>query len=237
MRIIMVLAAGVALSFLLSGLLKLSHLVTMSDGLRRRVQTFLPGTMLLVSLAYYFWALTELFGSQSFYPVVVAGSLAIFLLLLVWFVLRDLVAGVVFATKHPALQGRRIEAENVSGQVLKVGLTGLRVRTDGGQILSVPYTRIAGRVLAEQFREQSADQFRCAVPVTRGDDTEVLRERLTREILLSPWVNPHLPLSVRIATKGTDRSAEVLFHSLNEHHAALVEERLRKQSLPPPRKG
>jgi hypothetical protein len=230
MRTILVLAVGVGLWFLLAGLLKLLHFTTLSDRLRQRIRTILPVAMLLISLAYYFWALKELFGGESFYPYVAAGSLAIVILLLVWFVMRDLVAGMVFVTKHPGLLGRRIEAESVSGQVLRVGPTGLRVRTDGGRVLSVPYTRIAGRVVAQQARERSADQFRCTVPVAGSDDTDLLREKLTREILLSPWVNPHLPLSVRIVATGTDRSAETVFHSLNEHHASLVEDRLRKQS-------
>ncbi len=230
MKILLVLAAGIALWFLFYGLVRLVDLITMPENLRARIRMLLPGSIFVICLGYSLWALDELFGREPFYPALVVGFLTIVLLLLVWFVLRDLVAGMVFATKHPGVLGRRIEAEHVSGHVLKVGYTGLKVRTDSGQILSVPYTRIAGHVVAEQFREQSADQFRFTLQMGGEDDVEVLRERITKDTLLSPWVNHHLPLTVRILGTGTGRTAEVVFHCLNEHHAVLVEERLRQRN-------
>ncbi|MGB2958368.1 MAG: mechanosensitive ion channel domain-containing protein, partial [Bacteroidota bacterium] len=206
MKFIVVLVAGIALWLLLSGLVKLLNVITMSEDLRKRIRRVLPGMVLVLCLAYLLWSLNELLSREPFYPVIVAVSLSIVLLPFVWFLLRDLVAGVVFATKHPDVLGRRIEAKNVSGHVLKVGYTGLRVRADDGQILSVPYVRIVGQVVAEQSRQRSADQFRFTLPIPGEDDAEMLQERITREILLSPWVNLHLPHSVRIVRAGSDRS-------------------------------
>jgi len=233
MKFIMVLVAGTALLFLLFGLVKLLNVITMSEDLRKRIRRVVPGMILVICLAYLLWSLNELLGREPFYPVIVAVALAIVLLPLVWFVLRDLVAGVVFATKHPDVLGRRIETKNVSGHVLKVGYTGLRVRTDEGQILSVPYARIVGRVVAEQSVQRSVDHFRFTLPIAGEDDAELLRERITREILLTPWVNLRLPHSVRLVRAGSDRSVEVVFHCLNEQQAVLVEERLRKRTLVP----
>ncbi len=230
MKVISVLIAGGALVLAQIFMARITLLIPLSDTVRRKLERIRPGLLLLLWVLFSFWTLKTLFADAPFYRGLTGGLAGVLLLLFAWFILRDLVAGVIFSTKHPDALNRRIRAGTVTGRVLKAGFTGLQVAADGGEVLSVPYSNLVGEVAVENAQDHSLPRFQTTVSLEGiPGDVDSVRKEIQKEILLSPWVNHrHLP-SVRLLGGGDHRTAEVVFHCLNDHHAAMVEERLRSR--------
>ncbi len=230
MKVISVLIAGGALVLVQILIGRAAHLIPLSGTVRRKLARIRPGFFFLLWVLFGFWALQTLIADSPFYTVLAGGLVGVLVVLFAWFILRDLVAGVIFSTKHPDSLNRRIRAGGVTGRVLKAGLTGLQVAADGGEVLSVPYSNLVGEVAVENAQDQSLPRFRTTLSLAGiSGDVDSVRKDIQKEILLSPWVNHrHLP-SVRLLGGGDHRTAEVEFHCLNGHHAAMVDERLRSR--------
>ena len=228
MTVVMVVLVAVLLWMALYGLRRLPTLLSISAGFQARIRSVLPAVSLILWILFGIWAVNTLVSVDDYATVFIATALSIFALLFGWFILRDLVARIVFSARHPALQGTHIEAAGFSGRVVRAGMLGIQLRAQGGETIFLPYSSLAAGAVAEHPPERSADEFRLRVAIPGEANGEEAADLLKRHLLLSPWVNATRPPTVQVSGSGTDRFADVFFHCLNEEHALHIEESLRK---------
>ena len=228
MTILLVVVVALLLWGALIGLRRIPAMLSLSPALQAKIRSVLPAVSLTAWLLYIVWAVNTLIAVDEHATIVIVIALSMVVLLFGWFVLRDLVAGIVFVARHPSLRGVYIETAGQAGKVLRTGILGLQLRGDGGETVSLPYSALAGGVLVEHPPQRTAEEFRLRVAIpgeANGDETiELLRKRL----LLSPWVNAAKPPTVQVSGSGQERVADIVYSSLNEEQALHVEESLRK---------
>jgi len=236
MTAVLVVLVGFCLWLGLAGIRRLPRLLSFSSELQARVRSAVPALSLTCWLLYGIWAIIVLAPADTPVHVLILAAVAVILLLFSWFVLRDLVAGIVFAAKHPALDGVHIQAGQVTGRVVRTGVLGLALRGEGGERISLPYSALAGATLVEHPPERSADEFRTRLAIPGDANGEEAGDDLRRRLLLLPWVNPVRPPAVQVSGSGHERVAEVVYHCLSQEHALHVDEYLR-QHYQHPRSG
>jgi small-conductance mechanosensitive channel len=224
----LIVLVGLCLWLALAGIRRLPRLLSFSTELQARVRSAVPALSLSAWLLYGIWAIIVLAPADAPVHLLILGAVAILLLLFSWFVLRDLVAGIVFAARHPGLDGVQIQAGAVTGRVVHTGVLGIALRGEGGERISLPYSALAGATLVEQPPERSADEFRTRLAIPGDANGEEAGDDLRRRLLLLPWVNPVRPPTVQVSGSGRDRVAEVVYHCLSEEHALHVDEYLRQ---------
>ena len=133
MTVVMVILGAALLWLALQGLKRLPMVLTLSPDIHARIRSVLPAVSLTAWLLFVVWAVHTLAPPDAYGGMVMVVVLSMFLLLFGWFVLRDLVAGVVFSARHPALQGVRIQAAGYGGRVTRRGLLGIHLRAEGGR--------------------------------------------------------------------------------------------------------
>jgi len=224
---IFVAIVGVALWFLIFAIRKLVDSIDMSSAARTRIRVLLPSGVFVAWTLFGLWAIERLFAEKSFQPVLLGGVALALAALFVWFLLRDVVAGIIFRTKHPNVLNHHLSVGNMKGKVIGLRSTTLQIQTDSGEQLSFPYSKIAGESITEFARSKTLDRFHFALPVEGDEDPEVLNRELRKELLLIPWVNHHIPPTVRLSSSDGRRVANVSFHCLNDEHASTIQERMR----------
>ncbi len=230
MTIILIVAAGALLWGVLFVVQRLVDRGRFSYGLKTRLRRLLPGATFTAWVLFSLWAMHQLLAEEEFYPLLAGGAVLLILGLFGWFVLRDTVAGVIFSSKNPNILHNRMKIGEMKGKVVKLGTTTLRLQSDTGELLSIPYSKVAGEAIAEYAREDIADRFSVRFAVADGEDAATLRQAMARELMLLPWVNHRQALGARIVTGPNGKAVEVSFHCLNREHAAKVEERLSERA-------
>ena len=222
MNLMMLTIAGALLWVLQVVMRRSVDVVSVTSAMRERFRKALPGTLAALWLGYVWLVFYVLVGTESYYPYLAGGLLVLLVGLVGWYVLRDIVAGVAFLTKHPGILKHRLSILGVHGKVVRLGPTSLSLRTDTGQILSIPYSRIAGESFTDHSQSTASDRFTLSLAV--GDDSEPneLAHAIRTDLMLLPWTNAHFRPHVRIVRTDGKITAEITYHSLNEEHAARV---------------
>ena len=229
--LIMVLLLGVLLwAFLKTGRQIILASVSHFPALKRLVPLF-PGISFIVWLVYAFWLIHVGFSGNELYPFLALFLFILLAVLFAWFVLRDIVAGLVFSTRNQFSLNYRISFRDTTGKIIGIGITHLVVRTDSGDIASIPYSRLSGEVLCKRAEDAASDYYRILLKLKKTEPPNQLQASITREVLCIPWASFGTTPIVRLKEES-DISCdfEVLFQSLNSRHAARVERALRSWS-------
>ena len=224
----MVLLAGI----LLWALLKIGRQIIVASISRfsalKRVVPLLPGISFIVWTVYAFWLVYEWFSRyEKLYPFLMLLLFALLAALITWFVLRDIIAGVVFSTRNQFSLNHRISFGDTTGKIIGIGITHLAVRTDSGDTASIPFSRLSSEVICERAEDTASDYYRILLRLGKTESPDQLQAAITREVLCIPWASFGTAPIVRL--KGESDSSyefEVLFRSLNSRHAARAERAL-----------
>jgi len=226
--IILVLFTGV----LLWALLKTGRQIILASISRfsalKRIVPLLPGISFVAWLIYTFLLVHVCLSRYEVYPFLVLFLFILLASLFTWFVLRDIIAGLVFSTRNQFSLNHRISFGDTTGKIIGIEITHLVVRTDSGDTASIPYSRLSGEVVCERAEDTASDYYRTLLKLGKTEPPDQLQASITREVLCIPWASFGTTPIVRL--KGENDSSydfEVLFQSLNSRHAARVERALR----------
>ncbi|MEJ2109247.1 MAG: mechanosensitive ion channel [Acidobacteriota bacterium] len=228
MKIIFDLFAGLLLWAILSAIRKGVAATAHRAAALQRIQSFLPTIAAILWFFYGLWLIHGWFANQAIFPILLFFYIAIPALLIYWFVLRDVIAGLVFSSRMQFQPGRRIQHGDMSGRIIRKGAAHLLLRTDSGDTVRIPYSSLSGKIVTEKSEETESDYFRIHLSLRKQDRPDLLQARLAHDIIANPWASASTPPIVRLQ-KQTDSSCEfeILFRSLNSRHAARVENAIR----------
>lgn len=199
-----------------------------SSGIQR-IMPFLPGFAFAVWLLYAFWLLQRWFAATSIYPMVLFLLIALLSILFVWFILRDIIAGIVVSGRKQLQINHRIRLKDLSGKIIEKRTTHVTIRTDNGDLARIPYSRLSGEVFPERSEETGSDFHSILLSVPKNNTPEQLQAILARNVMSIPWASAGTAPIVRLKDE-TDSvcNFEILIRSLNSKHAARVEHILRE---------
>jgi hypothetical protein len=225
---ILILLMGV----LLWALLKTGRQIILSSSSRfsslERVVPLLPGISFIVWIVYAFWFAHACFSKYEIYPFLMLFLLILLAALIAWFVLRDIIAGLVFSTRNQFSLNHRVSFGDTTGKIIGIGMTRLVVRTDSGDKASIPYSCLSSEVVCERAEDTAPDFYRVLLKLNKAAPPDQLQAAITREVLCIPWASFGTPPIVRLKEESDSfYDFEVLFRSLNSRHAARVERKLR----------
>ncbi len=226
--IMMTLLIGV----LLWALLKTGRQITLASTSRfpalRRIVSFFPGLSFAAWLIYAFWLAHIYLSGYEAFPFLMLSLFVLLAALFAWFVLRDIIAGLVFTARNQFSLNSRISFGDATGKIIGIGITRLVVRTDSGDAASIPYSRLSNEIICERAEDTASDYYRILLKLEKIEPPDQLQASIVREVLCTPWASFGTMPIVRLKEEtGSSVDFEVLFQSLNARHAARVERSLR----------
>ena len=152
---------------------------------------------LVLWMLYFFWTVDRLFERKSYYDYLFVGLVFIFVILLAWFYVKDLVAGSLFKIQHNPKPGRFLQAENIEGVIRKAGATHLTLETPDGELIKIPFSKLQGSVITQGYPKEHAGDFRLHLRLEKSIPKEEAIARIRASVLHDPYCVFKKPVEVK----------------------------------------
>lgn len=151
------------------------------------IRRFLPLFELIAWSCYLIWTTNQVFKFSD-YLVYLNFILAILLALFVsWYLIRDFVAGVQLKTRFNPAKGQIFHTQNIKGEIKKVGMLSLRIKSKEGGDLIIPYTRLQQESIRLNFLEESDADSKFMISVNTDLNEEQAAKKIEELIINSAW--------------------------------------------------
>ncbi|HNS17892.1 MAG TPA: mechanosensitive ion channel [Bacteroidales bacterium] len=175
-------------------------------------------------LFFIFWAMDYLFRNEFFFPYLLSVLILLVVGFLGWYLLRDLFAGIVFRVKYSLKKGTHIRAGEISGIIQSQHLTCLKIITDDGQMLRVPYSRINHEMIIERVQPGVLKGTVVHLLVDSSLSKYQVETLIHDTILNLPWSSLKEEPAIRFLQENEkEHRVVVTFYTLSAKHARLIE--------------
>jgi hypothetical protein len=171
---------------------------------------------LIIWLIYIVWATEYLFREKFFYQYLVYTMIFITTGFVAWFLLKDIFAGIIFRIRHNLKNDSYICAGELMGQIKSQHLTCLKLLTDNGHLLSIPYSRIIQEVITELAQASTSGDHVFHLKVDSSISKTNAESLIRNTLLNNPWSN--LKEEPRLRFMEEDENGyiyEISFHPMN----------------------
>jgi small-conductance mechanosensitive channel len=193
----------------------------------------LPVAELAAWIIFLVWAMQYMVVRGyllTLFPVLV---FTIIILYLAWYGLKDLIAGVVFRSSYSLNINDHISVMGIAGKITAISPTRIELEDHSGQIISIPYGKMAGNVVLRQYPSQTilSHHFMFEVPQTESpEDVFVIMEKLRITILALPWASQKKAPKITVEEQHTDHLIlGITIFSIDESYFTRMEKILENE--------
>lgn len=185
--LVFVLLLGVAIYIGLRWLRLRVRSLSLSRPRRELFERLRPLIEAVATIVFLVLSVRIVLGDQPLYSTLVLGLILVAAVLLGWFALRDVVAGMLLKASELCLPGDWVEIGGVTGRVHGLGYRVIALDTiDGGQAF-VPYSRVSRETLVRRPDTDGLFQHSFRVRFDEDGDVVERKDRLRRIALNSHW--------------------------------------------------
>jgi len=211
-----------------------------------RLSNALYGIEFALWIIWLFQALDSVMGRSQVYPFVTVGLAFLLLVLLSWFVLRDIIAGVIFRLQHvPKInqsirvipvndyrQGKETADGNshTIGRIVQLGITSLMLENEVGEQIKMPYSTVINRSIAQYEASEYIKSYEFTLQIPKSATKDKLVKSLREQILLLPWSSTKQPPVIQWQAENEQHYLfDILVYSLSTDYALQIENYLTQQ--------
>ncbi len=231
MMLLQLFILAVILMLLLRLAYRALHLIERGNKMRRILLRYFPMMEFAVWLWFVFRASSAAFSQYPYHNIVMSAIALALVLVFGWYLLRDLVAGMVIKTESSLEKDQFLKTELASGRIKRLGHRSVILETDNGDKIRIPYTRLNKLLLTRPAEEEASHSHVIEISVDRKYQAEMIKKDITSQLLNMPWVVTGLPPEVIVSAK--DQSffrVEIRFNVIKKDHVTLVEENIKGYS-------
>lgn len=203
--------------FLLTRIIRLGHKrqAALYSGWNFKIN-FLAAFELIIWSAYVFWSTNYLFSQEFYFHSLVYGFIFILVGFLAWFLIRDMIAGIVFKLLYNLKPGIHIKVGDYSGTIKSEHATFIIIRTDDGQLLRIPFSKINNEVILEGTHSKSNKEYLLRLHIDASFDKKEAELYINEIIQNSPWSNlKEEPVIKFIEEDESGTVYEIMLFSMN----------------------
>lgn len=207
-----------------------------SQSLKKRLKfhkiilSVLPSAELLAWIIYVFWVIKAAFGEWEGYSILVVVFIAIIIIVFSWYFIRDLIAGVILKAENSFVLNQYIKTPDIKGTIKKVGYRTIELESESGQFSKVPYSRLSGQIFSIKAPAETMMGHELIIGVSSSYKFEEIKEQITRELLLLPWISVKSRPVIQITNESNETiTLKISYQTSNESHASAVNQYIRKR--------
>ncbi len=211
----------------------LVQFIRLKPGQAELVNKYIPLIELLVWLLFFIWSVQYLFSRGYLITVLPFVVFLIVIFYLAWFILKDVVAGVIFKTSNHLRVNDHVVVAGVSGKVISVGLASLEIEDNSGRIVSIPFSKIVGNIILRNYPSQSLLSHNFIFTLTKEqleDGVFQVIEKIRTTILTLPWSSQKKEPRIILENETTESvMLNVTIYSLDETYFIKTEKFLEEK--------
>jgi hypothetical protein len=162
-------------------------MVPMSVGRRAWLMRTLPVVEALAFVGYLFVTLPPLFASPAWGMTAAVAVMLLALLVISWFALGDVVAGVMMRASGFSEPGDWVRVGELRGVVRRIGLRTVELETEHGDQAIIPYSQLAKEPLVRAPALAGISRHRFSIQLPAGMQAWRGRELARRAALNCHW--------------------------------------------------
>jgi hypothetical protein len=145
-----------------------------------------------------FWAMHIFLADKLYYSWLLMLLVFVFTLLIVWFYIKDIVAGYLFQVRHNPTKNQTLQTGDVKGVIREIGLSQLTIELADGQWLRIPYSSLITQSLSLQSPHTIAPgEMMVKVPIHAKIDPGYFAKSIREALALSPWCVASKPITIQ----------------------------------------
>ena len=219
LELLLIFVGGMVLFGLIRAVRWVFSLLKMPTTTRQRLRRAAPIIEVSVWMVFVASVIAWTLQGHPIVRLLVLGLLALVVVVALWFLIRDYLAGVVFRTEMTIRRGDTIRFGGYEGTVKRFGARTMTLELTHGDVAFVPYREVREAVLVRRHRRLASTRhtFDIEVPPTLG--IAEARATVRRAALLNHWSSPsdephiapidHDSMRVTIYALGDARSADI----------------------------
>lgn len=197
---------------------------------RVRFQRAFPIAESFVWFLFTVWSLRLVFGDPFFQSLALLILLAVAAMWLSWFAAKDFTAGLILRFQDAYEVDQQIRLGDVSGTISSIGYLGLDVERESGEVVKIPYSKIAGKLHAKRPPAELTNHYRFKMEVPKRFPVSETTRILRTSVLMSPWASLNKePLIRRLAETEDAYIFEVGVHAIGTDHFQAIEKDVKDQ--------
>jgi small-conductance mechanosensitive channel len=151
------------------------------------INRYLPLLELIVWTSFTVWILNILF-TDSRYLLYLNTLIFLFaFIFLSWYVLRDYFVGVQIKTRFNLIDGQRLHANDVKGEIQHMGLMSMRIRSENGKNIIIPYSQLNQETIEFDFHQKGQSAIRFIFEIDSPASNADVIEKITEMVMNSLW--------------------------------------------------
>lgn len=151
------------------------------------IHRLLPVFELLIGLALIFWAVNFLFFDKPYYFILTIILVSMSVMLISWYVFRDVLAGIVFRTQNSLPRGAAIQLGDIRGRMLGLRSMHIIIETEEGKTIRIPYSRISGEIISEQLETGLHEDSTLILNLPKNKSWAQTEVIIKNTLMNSPW--------------------------------------------------
>jgi len=220
---IKIITLGIALLILYRIVSFLNKRLPISGETRHYLTVILPIAELLTWLGFAVWCIRIMYESEAYAMLITISIIIILMIIPSWFLIRDLIYGILLVIQRKIELNTRIEIGEISGKVVKVGYFTFEIKSKDGNIETIPYSKIQSQVITNSSENINLEKqlVSFTIPSTKNMDETV--DRLKLILLNSPWVAASQQPIIKNARHENDSHIiEVFIYSLKKDYIEKI---------------
>lgn len=190
---------------------------------RHYLTVVLPIAELLTWFGFAVWCIRMMYESEAYAMLITISVILILMIVPSWFLIRDLILGILLVIQRKMELNTRIEIGDISGKVVKVGYFTFEIKSKDGNIETIPYSKIQSQVITKSSENINLEKqlVSFTIPATKTMDEAV--EQLKSILLNSPWVAAsQQPIIKNIRHENDMHIIDVFIYFLKKDYAEKI---------------
>ncbi len=199
-----------------------SHRVQMLQ----RFYPMLVAIELSVWIAFVFWLINRFLQTKAYYNELVLVLVITSVVLLVWYYIKDVIAGFIFRIKHNPKAGQHLQSIEANGVIKRLAVSQLFVEGEGREVIRIPYSKLLDKSLSLDTGDSpSASEAVLQLNNTGGDSSTFIERKIRIALLQSPWCVPGKPIRIKFLSEPK-KVIEITLHLIDRSFVEAAKNKL-----------
>ncbi len=148
---------------------------------------YLPITELSFWLLFFIWVFQSFLSINQYFAIGILVVLISSLVWSSWYIFRDYIAGIMIKTDSEINIKETITISEITGRVVKFQFRTLKIETESGQIVNIPYTHILNEKVIKSDRTDTISGYTFELIVKKNDELRIIINKIEKTIMHLPW--------------------------------------------------
>ncbi len=189
---------------------------------------------LLTWILFLIWAANSARSRNPILSLSISGMLLFILFWVSYFGLRNIIAGVFFRYQENYAIGDHYQNNDYAGRIIDFKLFALHLESKDGQIISIPYGKLANKVSTHQEVGKTKTAYTFELSTTKEKEIQEVTQEIKNFLLSMAWISTYrTPEIHQLKTSDSAYIFNISLFAINNDYALKTEQLVKSKFTSP----